>query len=327
VAPGGKPSNAASARTNPTTSASAPGSPARLDPAKPEQLASGFADEAAEAVNPASANDTASSTDNRFIISSLDGGRRTADVTRPRPFVSMGTINRRTRDNVRLSRLRRTHPAISKNETPVIGDRGAAVTSAPPDSHSRQENPFPKSRPTRVDTTCPHADVLCGSSQGDKCLAQLRHGATSPLQGRPAQGRLRRLGFHDLRHSFGSLAARAATTARELQEWMGHADAKTTARYTHYRPRGGESSRLASAFALADPASAVQANGLHEPAVSSSTAMHPTRTVCLLRVRFRGTRRNGLTASSGLPCRRSWVRVPSSAPKKSARRTQLSRPA
>ena len=74
--------------------------------------------------------------------------------------------------------------------------------------------------------------------------------------------------FHDLRHSFGSLAARAATTTRELQEWMGHADAKTTARYTHYRPRWGEASRLASAFALADPASAVQANGLHEPAAS-----------------------------------------------------------
>src|SRR5207247_728169 len=79
---------------------------------------------------------------------------------------------------------------------------------------------------------------------------------------------LRPLRLHDLRHSFGSLAARAATTTRELQEWMGHADAKTTARYTHYRPRGGEASRLASAFALADPASVVQANGLHEPAAS-----------------------------------------------------------
>jgi hypothetical protein len=49
---------------------------------------------------------------------------------------------------------------------------------------------------------------------------------------------------------------------------MGHADAKTTARYTHYRSRAGEASRLASAFALGDPASALQANGLHEPAAS-----------------------------------------------------------
>ena len=29
-----------------------------------------------------------------------------------------------------------------------------------------------------------------------------------------------------------------AESGRELQEWMGHADLKTTARYTHYRARG-----------------------------------------------------------------------------------------
>lgn len=54
-------------------------------------------------------------------------------------------------------------------------------------------------------------------------------------------------------------------STRELQEWMGHADAKTTARYTHYRSRGGEAARLAPAFAVslqADP----QANGLHSDA-------------------------------------------------------------
>jgi integrase len=78
---------------------------------------------------------------------------------------------------------------------------------------------------------------------------------------------LRPLRFHDLRHTFGSLAARAAVSTRELQEWMGHADAKTTARYMHYRSRGGEAARLAPAFAVADPASGPQANGLREPAV------------------------------------------------------------
>ncbi len=79
---------------------------------------------------------------------------------------------------------------------------------------------------------------------------------------------LRPLRFHDLRHSFGSLAARAATTTRELQEWMGHADAKND-RPIHALPTArGRASRLASAFALADTASVVQANGLHEPAAS-----------------------------------------------------------
>jgi integrase len=76
------------------------------------------------------------------------------------------------------------------------------------------------------------------------------------------------LRFHDLRHTFGSLAARMATSTRELQEWMGHADAKTTARYTHYRSRGDEATRLAAAFAVPDPASGVQANGVHEHAAA-----------------------------------------------------------
>ena len=49
---------------------------------------------------------------------------------------------------------------------------------------------------------------------------------------------------------------------------MGHVDAETTARYTHYRSRGDEATRLAAAFAVADPASGVQANGVH----NSSTA-------------------------------------------------------
>jgi integrase len=81
---------------------------------------------------------------------------------------------------------------------------------------------------------------------------------------------LRPLRFHDLRHTFGSLAARTAST-RELQEWMGHADAKTTARYTHYRPRGDEAARLAPAFAVADPASGLQSSDLQ----TSAAPFHP----------------------------------------------------
>lgn len=70
---------------------------------------------------------------------------------------------------------------------------------------------------------------------------------------------LRPLRFHDLRHTFGSLAARKAESGRELQEWMGHADLKTTARYTHYRARGGEARRLAEAFAVGEPVEAEEA--------------------------------------------------------------------
>jgi integrase len=48
---------------------------------------------------------------------------------------------------------------------------------------------------------------------------------------------LRRLRFHDLRHTFGSLAITRADIV-EVQGWMGHADIQTTMRYLHYRDRG-----------------------------------------------------------------------------------------
>jgi integrase len=80
---------------------------------------------------------------------------------------------------------------------------------------------------------------------------------------------LRPLRFHDLRHTFGTIAANAVLSGRELQEWMGHADLKTTARYLHYRARGDEAGRLAEAFKVVAPsASALQANDLHTDAAA-----------------------------------------------------------
>ncbi len=63
------------------------------------------------------------------------------------------------------------------------------------------------------------------------------------------RARLRPIRFHDLRHSFGTVAANAARSGHELQEWMGHADYRTTQRYLHYRSRGDEAARLDAAFA------------------------------------------------------------------------------
>lgn len=65
---------------------------------------------------------------------------------------------------------------------------------------------------------------------------------------------LRPLRFHDLRHTFGSLAVTQAESVRELQEWMGHADSRTTARYVHYKPRTNEATRIGAAFRVDDPA-------------------------------------------------------------------------
>ena len=60
---------------------------------------------------------------------------------------------------------------------------------------------------------------------------------------------LRPIRFHDLRHTFGTLAIRGAESIVELQAWMGHADVKTTMRYTHYREQHDAAERLTNAFA------------------------------------------------------------------------------
>lgn len=68
------------------------------------------------------------------------------------------------------------------------------------------------------------------------------------MKARDAAG-LRPLRFHDLRHTFGSLAVRTGTIV-EVQAWMGHSSPTVTARYLHHRPRHDEAARLGRAFAV-----------------------------------------------------------------------------
>ena len=60
---------------------------------------------------------------------------------------------------------------------------------------------------------------------------------------------LRDLRFHDLRHTFGSLAIQRASIV-QVQAWLGHADVKTTARYLHYKSQASEADLLSEAFAV-----------------------------------------------------------------------------
>jgi integrase len=61
---------------------------------------------------------------------------------------------------------------------------------------------------------------------------------------------LRRLRFHDLRHTFGTRMI-AKADIRRVQEWMGHADIQTTMKYLHYAPRAEDAELVTSAFARA----------------------------------------------------------------------------
>lgn len=60
---------------------------------------------------------------------------------------------------------------------------------------------------------------------------------------------LRPLRFHDLRHTFGSLAVDGGASLVQVQAWMGHAEVKTTMRYLHSKSRSEDAALLAAAFA------------------------------------------------------------------------------
>jgi integrase len=63
---------------------------------------------------------------------------------------------------------------------------------------------------------------------------------------------LRPIRFHDLRHTFGSLAINRASIV-QVQHWMGHADVDTTMRYLHHKSRSDDAALLATAFSVERP--------------------------------------------------------------------------
>ena len=60
---------------------------------------------------------------------------------------------------------------------------------------------------------------------------------------------VREVRFHDLRHTFGTRMAGVGVPMRTLQEWMGHADFKTTLIYADYAPSEREREWVEEAFA------------------------------------------------------------------------------
>jgi len=60
---------------------------------------------------------------------------------------------------------------------------------------------------------------------------------------------VRDIRFHDLRHTFGTrMAASPNISMRNIQEWMGHRDYRTTLIYADYEPRENESAMVDDAF-------------------------------------------------------------------------------
>lgn len=60
---------------------------------------------------------------------------------------------------------------------------------------------------------------------------------------------VRELRFHDLRHTLGTrMAASPDVVMRQIQEWMGHRDYRTTLIYADYEPGDDESAMVDAAF-------------------------------------------------------------------------------
>jgi len=62
---------------------------------------------------------------------------------------------------------------------------------------------------------------------------------------------VRQVRFHDLRHTFGTRMAASGQPIRSIQEFLGHADVKTTQIYMHYAPSEREVAMVNEAFASA----------------------------------------------------------------------------
>jgi integrase len=92
-------------------------------------------------------------------------------------------------------------------------------------------------------------------AEDDLVFAHPRKG--TPLDGSKVSGRfkqacieagVRPVRFHDLRHTFATRLAASGVPLRTIQEFLGHADAKTTQIYAHYAPSEHEMELVDAAF-------------------------------------------------------------------------------
>ncbi len=72
---------------------------------------------------------------------------------------------------------------------------------------------------------------------------------TKRFQAACAEAGVRVVRFHDLRHTFATRLAAKGVPLRHIQEWLGHADSKTTQIYAHYAPSEHEVAMVNDAFA------------------------------------------------------------------------------
>jgi integrase len=148
---------------------------------------------------------------------------------------------------------------LRRGYTDIGGDRlpkGQHVHSVPmaPQVHELLTRLAP-------DQPDPDARVFVGE-KGDAMDASALYRRYVKAQGRAG---IRRLRFHDLRHTFGTQAIASGAHVMDVKDWMGHRHLSTTMRYVHHQPRHEAAERLGHHFSgvaaeldalLGDPARA-----------------------------------------------------------------------
>jgi integrase len=90
----------------------------------------------------------------------------------------------------------------------------------------------------------PEARVFPGEKGGAMDGSALHRRYVRALQ----RAGVRRLRFHDLRHTFGTQAIASGAHVMDVKEWMGHRHLSTTMRYVHHQPRHEAAERLGRHF-------------------------------------------------------------------------------
>jgi integrase len=125
--------------------------------------------------------------------------------------------------------LESTPKSGSARTVPMVTDVAQAL-----DNHGKREH-----------FTGPGDLVFTGSLGGhlDSNRLRKRYAAALTAAGLPA------MRFHELRHTFGTLAIQRASIL-QVQNWLGHADIKTTQVYLRYRSQAEDAALLSEVFAI-----------------------------------------------------------------------------
>ena len=207
--------------------------------------------------------------DYRLTANAADGIRKHRELTSERPdFYSVPEVQRliaasRERDGLmfrvaafaglrrgELVSLRWRHIDFSRTLMHIVENVSARQDARVKDNEGRTVPLAPQLADAllawRPDDPSPDDLVFPGTLPGRKLDGDAL--STRFRDARDAAD-LRPLRFHDLRHTFGSLAVDGGASLVQVQAWMGHADVGTTMRYLHSKSRTEDAALLGTAFA------------------------------------------------------------------------------